>query len=154
MNRALIVAVFVMVSSVRAAESGANCDLRYPPSESGEDFNHLVMFKIYPRVVNMDPGYTGCQIAWIDNGESWKIFQKVIIDNGDPIRVNTPGRASVFLGCEYRDGALTVGDVSRCPVPSSLLWLSRAPGCTEEYLSGDRDEGVRILLAPPCRVME
>jgi hypothetical protein len=133
---ALLVAVCV-ASSANAADNGRptgkNCDLAAPPAEAGEELNHGMTIRVYPRRRDIGPGYAGCQLAWIPHKNQWLTMSAVAIENGDPVRIWAPDEAQPpFLACRYKKGQVVAGDASSCPMARFLVMRSMAPGCVEK----------------------
>ena len=130
LGTALAVAGCVGVSAHDVRPTGQNCNLSDPPRDAGEEFNHGITLKIYPRARDIDKNYTGCQTVWMPDGRRWPTVGIVAIERGDPVRLwteheNDPGRQA----CRYREGRVVQGDPEKCPVPEFLITKSLAPGC-------------------------
>ena len=131
----ILTGFFVTIMPAFSADSGRptgmNCGITEPPTSAGEDMNHNVVLRIFPRAKDIDSAYTGCQVVLAPEGEKWVVLFLTEIVNGDPIGLwseeedDPPIRA-----CRYRNGKVVEGDSAKCPVPESLLVKSVAPGCT------------------------
>ena len=134
MRIAAIIAAFA-VSSAFGEQSnppptGPNCDLSSPPAEAGEEMNHGLVLRIYPRAKDIDSRYTGCQVLFASDRNKWILVAMTEVRDGDPVRVWSPDTDS-SMDCRFKAGAVLRGDPKQCPRPESLLLRSMAPGCVE-----------------------
>jgi hypothetical protein len=110
--------------------TGKNCDLRIPPKNSGEDEDHAILMKVYPRISAMARNYTGCQAVWFRNTKAWEIISVTVLRNGDPVRIWAPSPAdAVRYSCRYQHGKVISGDAKNCVAPEVLLQGSVPAGC-------------------------
>src|SRR5690348_16727534 len=66
---------------------GTNCNLSAPPAASGEDSNHGIIVRIFPRAKDIGPTYTGCQIMWVQAPDGWAKIAITEIDHGDAVSI-------------------------------------------------------------------
>jgi hypothetical protein len=136
MARALFWALLHTIGVAYAADEGRpkgpNCDLAVPPKNAGEELNHGIILKIYPRALHMPKGYTGCQVMWMAEGKKWHTISVVAIENGSAVRIWAPdGVGGIEQGCRFKDGKVVKGDPRKCPMPEFVIAKSLAPGCVE-----------------------
>jgi hypothetical protein len=140
MGRALFLAFVFTVGTACAADegkpTGANCDLAAPPNSAGEELNHGIILRIYPRVVDMPKGYTGCQIMWLAEGTKWHTVSVVAIEDGSAVRIWFPAGIGDIdkQACRFKHGRVVRGDPQKCPMPEFLIAKSLAPGCVERIM--------------------
>ena len=137
MRYLILAPLFLIFSSAFPAESsrptGENCGLVGPPASAGEEMNHGVTLRIYPRTKEISKQYSGCQIMWMPSGEKWIVVSMVAIDAGDPVRVWSPAIPSpVDTECRFNKGQVVKGDSNHCPQANHLILKSFAPGCVEK----------------------
>jgi hypothetical protein len=129
----------MIVNGAEQRPTGKNCDLQLPPKDSGEDLNHKVIQKIYPRAREISKDYTGCQILWIVDENSWITIAVVAIERGYAVRVWSPYETDpAQLSCRYKEGQIIQGDAQRCPHPDFLIIKSLPPGCIEQISKDGR----------------
>ena len=144
--RAMAIATLLMaaVGSSAATEpvpaSAANCDLRSPPLEAGEDVSRTkVPMKFFPRARTIPAGYTGCQKVWTVFRDRWILFSTRYFEKGE---------LRVFLGpviegqdqiqCFFTNGQRVSTSTRGCP----SFKEARAPapslpsGCIAELQAG------------------
>lgn len=67
---------------------GENCALETPPDMAGEmpvHSAHFAFARVYPRLVAIGVGYTGCQIVWEPQSVGrWEIDSILYIKSGSP----------------------------------------------------------------------
>jgi len=119
------------VAADTSAPQGANCALVAPPPEAGEETNHGVTLRIYPRIARIDAQYSGCQTLWAPAKNGWEIVSVTQITAGDPMRVWSPHASEdpERYACRYSEGKVVSGKAATCVAPESLLNHSVAPGC-------------------------
>ena len=128
----LLVLANEVADSAEQRPTGKNCDLQTPPEDAGEDINHGIIQRIYPRASEISKDYVGCQIVWVADGMTWITIAAVSIERGDPVRVWSPYETDpIRLACRYKEGKLIEGDRARCPAPDHLFAKSLPPGCVE-----------------------
>jgi hypothetical protein len=120
-----------------AAESdrprGKNCALSAPPANAGEETNHGMTLRVFPRARDIDNQYTGCQTMWMPNGNKWIPIAMVAIENGDAVRLWASDNSNPALfRCKYKKGRVVEGDEQNCAAPQFLIKKSLAPGCVEK----------------------
>ena len=134
----LIAALMTYASSVTAADErpkGQNCALNSPPATAGEEINHGVTLKIFPRARDMARTYTGCQTLWMPEGNKWMVVSMVVIASGDPERLWSPNATDPKrAACRYKYGKVVSGDPHQCPSPEFLIMKSLAAGCVERIV--------------------
>jgi hypothetical protein len=137
-SRALIVFILISVTPLLAIAqgrpTGENCDLSSPPALAGEEMNHGVTLRIYPRKKDIGPQYNGCQSLWSPAGprsSDWVLISMVEIVEGDPRRIWSPHEVGIGTECRFKDGQVTRGNPSNCPMPRFLILGSMSPGCVE-----------------------
>lgn len=112
---------------------GENCALAAPPAAAGEEFNHGLVLRIYPRARDISSKYTGCQIRWAPDGSKWATVSVVAIEHGGAVRVWSPDQSQTeLLACRYKDGRVIAGNPESCASPQFLIAKSVAPGCVEK----------------------
>jgi hypothetical protein len=57
--------------------SALNCKLDRPPASAGEEFDHGVTLRIYPRAVEIGSTYSGCQTLWFPKEGGWQLLSQV-----------------------------------------------------------------------------
>jgi hypothetical protein len=109
---------------------GKNCDLAEPPADAGEETNHGMVLRVYPRAKEIGPDYSGCQLLMMQSNEKWIVVLYTEVIAGDPVRVWSefePDPAK--FSCRFKAGKLVSGNEDVCPAPQYLLMRSLAPGC-------------------------
>jgi hypothetical protein len=138
MRRTCVGAVFLALlqTNVTAAESnrpvGPNCSSNVPPVDAGEEINHGVTLKVFPRALNIGPSYTGCQVMVAPYPSGWEVLLIAEIVQGEAVRVWSADGTSVDVSaCRYQQNELVSGP-SQCPKSRFLLVRrSLPPGCVE-----------------------
>src|SRR5690242_18198363 len=101
----VLLALLVPVSETHAIEAepeGDNCRLSAPPESAGEEFNHGIVLRVYPRARDIAQSYSGCQIMWAPDSEKWVTVSITQVVNGDPVRIWSPHAKSPELtACRY-----------------------------------------------------
>jgi hypothetical protein len=129
--------------------TGTNCDLSTPPASAGEDSNHGITLRIYPRAKDINASYTGCQLYFMPDAGKWVVVAITEIVGGDPVRVwseHDPSR----LACRYKNGKVVQGDPEACPIPESLLMKSMGPGCVEIVRAAVAKHGLGAPRSREC----
>jgi hypothetical protein len=143
----------VLCASVMAQgrPEGLNCDLIQPPKLAGEESNHGVTLKIYPRAKDISTQYSGCQVMFAPNSKTWIVVSLTEVINGDPIRVwsDHPSNEQT-ANCLYRKGKIIRGDPDKCPMPEFILTKSLAPGCVKLLKSAAAKDGVTANWPKQC----
>ena len=135
--RAIAICIFTLLSTLADAAdegrpTGQNCNLRVPPKNAGEEFNHRITLKIYPRARDISKTYTGCQTLWMPDEKQWRTIAVTAIENGYAVRIWSPDQTdSARLSCRYKEGRIVRGDSQQCPAPEYLIIKSLAAGCVE-----------------------
>lgn len=131
---------------------GANCDLISPPLSAGEEMNHGIVLRIFPRAKDIKSTYTGCQALFVQDGDKWAVASLVEIVAGDPIRVWSPDDDADLLtrGCRFEHGKVIEGDPNNCPMVEFLLIKSLAPGCVRVIQDAVAKHGRGARIPPEC----
>lgn len=112
------------------APRGRNCTLSVPPADAGEELNHGMVLRVYPRAKDIDSNYTGCQAMLAPDGQRWVVVSLTEVVKGDPVRVwSAHEQYASILNCRFKGGKVVRGDPDQCPAPEFLLIKSIAPGC-------------------------
>ena len=150
-----LIALGLLLSALAHAQasdrpSGTNCKLLSPPPASGEDMNHGVVLRVYPRAKDIGPRYTGCQVLFAPSGTKWERVTLTVVQAGDPVRVWSPDEASRgSSGCRYRKGKVVAGNPDTCPAPQVLLMKSLPAGCASSIQEAMAKRGSPLPQA--CR---
>jgi hypothetical protein len=154
MHRVLIalVALWHICSfAVDGAPRGANCNLSSPPASAGEESNHGIVLRIYPRAKDIDSRYTGCQALLAPDGERWAVVSLTEVVEGDPVRVWSPHEPdAAVLACRFRNGKVVQGNPGTCPAPEFLLVKSMEPGCVEVIREAVAKQGLGASRPARC----
>jgi len=130
---------------------GHNCELTAPPANSGEEFNHGITLKIYPRAKNISTDYSGCQIVWAPIEKRWSEVIVVSIQAGDPVRLWSPDKSDpVRTSCIYKKGKVIRGDAEHCAAAEFLIVRSLAPGCVEKIKKAVAAGGIGAQRPTGC----
>jgi hypothetical protein len=125
----LLLFCHAMASAKDDAPQGKNCNLSTPPAAAGEEIEHGIVLRIYPRAKDIDSKYTGCQALFVPDNKKWIVVSLVEIINGDPVRVWSPDEENARLACRFKNGKVVQGDPDQCPMPKFLLMSSLPSGC-------------------------
>jgi hypothetical protein len=129
---------------------GPNCDLTAPPASAGEDMNHGITLKIYPRAKDIDASYSGCQVMFAPDDGKWLIVALTQIVAGDPVRLWSDENDAEWLNCRYKNGRVVTGNPEKCPVPTSLLLKSMAAGCVAKIQDAVAKRGLGAASLKEC----
>lgn len=130
---------------------GENCALTAPPAAAGEEFNHGLVLRIYPRARDISAKYTGCQIRWAPDGSKWVTVSVVAIERGGAVRVWSPDQSQTeLLACRYKAGRVVTGHPDNCPAPQFLIAKSVAPGCVEKLRAAVAAGGLSAAQPAGC----
>lgn len=111
---------------------GKNCALAAPPPAAGEEMNHGVVLRIFPRAKDIGTNYTGCQVLFAPHAKKWHVVALTEVVKGDPVRVwSEHEQDETILGCRYEGGKVIAGKAEKCPAVEFLLVKSLAPGCAK-----------------------
>ena len=159
MRHALLVPMLLFCSAVFSAENsrpkGNNCDLVEPPAGAGDEMNHGVTLRIYPRAKEIGRKYSGCQTMWMPAGQKWSVISMVEIDAGDPVRVWSPEiPPPAGTECRYKKGRVVKGDQNHCPGANNLILKSLAPGCLEKVRNAISKGGLDAKRPEACDTYE
>lgn len=123
----------VFAHATDARPIGRNCNLASPPRNSGEEINHGITLKIFPRAKNIDSTYTGCQTMWMPEGPKWLVVSMTIIERGDAIRIWSPDKDAPeiveLFSCTYKYGKVVNGNAEKCADSRGLIKKSLTPEC-------------------------
>ena len=146
-----LLSCFAAYAGEVARPQGKNCVLAVPPEAAGEEFNHGLVLRIYPRARDIDSKYTGCQIMWAPDGTKWVTVSVVAVENGEPVRLWSPDASETeLLACRYKNGRVVAGNTESCPAPQFLITRSVAPGCVEKMRAAVAIGGVGAPLPRGC----
>ena len=155
--RVVLLLVLLMQCAVGVAQemrrpAGRNCNLAVPPSTSGEEMNHGITLRIYPRARDIGDRYTGCQLMWVPHQNKWHVMSVVEVKAGDPVRIWSPDTSdSVRFSCIYSKGKVVKGDANNCAAPESLIAKSLAPGCVEKISQAVARGGIEAQWPAACQ---
>jgi hypothetical protein len=123
--------------------TGKNCNLSAPPESAGEETNHGITLRIYPRARDINYQYTGCQTMWMPDGSRWIPFTIVTIQKGDAVRLWAPDKSNpVLFSCMYKKGKVVKGDAQNCAAPQFLIAKSLAPWCVDKIRKAASEFGL------------
>jgi hypothetical protein len=159
MQYLILAPLFFICSAAFSAESGRptgeNCSLIRPPAGAGEEMNHGVTLRVYPRAIEISKQYSGCQTIWTPSGEKWEVVSIVAIEAGDPVRVWSPAiPPPPGTECRFKKGQVVKGDSNHCPQANHLILKSLTPGCVEKVRKAVAAGGLGIKMADACYVYE
>jgi hypothetical protein len=131
---ALLVPCLIGISGCASMQTvGAsmrNCDLKEPPPDSGEDGDHGILIKIYPRRGAIGSTYSGCQTMWAFDGATWSVVTVGVFEDGKITRMRVPSRPEDPLEqCLFQSGRLVRGNEGTCSSLDMLPYNSMPPGC-------------------------
>jgi hypothetical protein len=131
--------------------SGANCTLEAPPATAGEESNHGVLLRVFPRAKSIGRSYTGCQVVLAQADSKWQLVSLTEIVRGDPVRIwfESP-RSDNSLSCRYRAGKVITGESNDCPAAEFLLAKSMARGCVAKLQQLVAKEGLSGAWPKEC----
>ena len=152
---ALLVLLLVVSSGALAGEmerpQGRNCELSAPPEAAGEEFNHGIILRIFPRARDIDATYSGCQTMWAPNGTNWVPISVTEVVGGDPVRIWSPdARNPALTACRYKKGEVISGVAATCVAPDFLLAKSLAPGCVKKIQAAVAAGGITAPWPAGC----
>ena len=155
MRGVVLIALFGYCAVVAAQETsrptGKNCNLATPPEDAGEEMNHGITLRIYPRARDIDSSYSGCQVMWMPYQNNWEVVSVVAIASGDPIRIWSAHESDpTRLGCVYKKGKVVKGDAKNCAAPEYLIAKSLAPGCVAKISEAVAQRGIATRLPAGC----
>jgi uncharacterized protein YceK len=118
-------------STRTAGASMHNCDLKEPPADSGEDGDHGIPMKIYPRRGAIGSTYSGCQTVWAHDGVTWSVAFVGVFENGTITRMRVPTEpGNPVEQCRMQSGRTVKGDKDVCTSMDILFpYSSVPPGC-------------------------
>lgn len=130
---------------------GTNCNLSAPPSSAGEEFNHGITLRIFPRAKDIGSTYSGCQMLWSPDARGWVLISMVEITNGDPTRLWFPHQSEADIAsCRFKQGQVVRGDASKCPIPQQLILRSMSPGCVAKIRDAVANGGIGVDRPAGC----
>jgi hypothetical protein len=156
MRFAFTIALLSTVAAASQAEDsprpvGANCTLPTPPAEAGEESNHGMVLRVYPRARDIDASYSGCQAVFAEHGGKWVVMSLTEIVSGDPLRIwseHDPNNPA--FSCRYSGRRVVRGDPATCPAPQFLLFQSLPPGCIKLIRESITKSGLGAPNPPGC----
>ena len=152
----VVTSVCLMMSAVLAnattpRPTGSNCNLMTPPATAGEEMNHGITLRVFPRAKDIDAAYTGCQAVLAPVEGKWEVVSLTVIEKGDPVRIwsahDTEGSS---LSCRFRKGEIVKGNPDACPAPQFLLMKSLAPGCVQTFREAIAKQGLGAPRPAEC----
>jgi hypothetical protein len=152
----LFMCLLLCALAVRAADTdkptGKNCDLASPPATAGEETNHGVTLRVYPRARDIDTRYSGCQALFAPEGEKWIVLSLTEVIAGDPVRVwSTYETDAEALACRFKQGKVVQGNPDTCPAPQFILVKSLAAGCVRSMQDAVARYGLGAPQPPECQ---
>lgn len=136
MNRPIPTLLAAFTMSGAAGAAGTNCDLVYPPRESGTNANHGVIYYVFPRKLVAE--YSGCQTMWDEKGRKVWIVEFKDGEPTDSTMINPDD--STESHCTFRGGKVVGKNQNDCP---EYGWLKRGlptvRAGTEPHIPPDRD---------------
>jgi hypothetical protein len=139
-------------ASVQDRPTGLNCNLAAPPRNAGEEQNHGVILRVFPRAKEIGATYSGCQILFAPDGKGWTVVSLTEIVEGDPTRVwSQYERIPEKLQCRYKAGKVVEGNPDSCPAPEFVLIKSMAPGCVRVVRRQVAKSGLGAGWPPECQ---
>jgi hypothetical protein len=131
---------------------GANCELTSPPNSAGEEMNHGMVLRIFPRAKDIHSSYNGCQALLAPDAGKWVTVSLTEIVNGDPIRVWSAFEKDLnVLACRFKEGKVIRGNPATCPASEFLLIKSVAPGCVRIIQGNIAKHGLGTPWPQECR---
>jgi hypothetical protein len=116
-----------------------NCGLKEPPADSGEDSDHGILMKIFPRRGAIGSTYSGCQTVWAGDGKTWFVVAVGIFEGGKVTRMRMPSRPEDPVEqCLIQSGRLVKGNEGTCSSLDMFPYNSMAPGCESAAKAGSR----------------
>lgn len=147
----LVVLPAITCAAGETAPRGKNCELAAPPPSAGEEMNHGITMRIFPRARDIGSQYSGCQTTWYPNGDKWMLISVVVIERGDPVRIYALEAANdPLFACRYRKGKVVTGNTETCAAPEFLIHKSLAPGCVARIRDAAAQGGVSGGFPPGC----
>jgi hypothetical protein len=150
----LLIGIFFTASAHcadNARPQGKNCNLSTPPATAGEETNHGVILRIFPRAKDITASYTGCQVLMAPNNQGWTVISLTEIIQGDPIRVwSDYAQDESTHTCRYRKGKVVRGDANNCPSPQYILMQSLPAGCVRILQDAMAQQGSATTMPPQC----
>jgi len=153
---AFVVCIVLTITTCSAAGAGRpkgkNCDLSSPPPNAGEESNHGVTLRVYPRARDIGARYSGCQVLLAPTAEGWSTVSLTEVVSGDPVRVWFPDSSDeAALVCRYRRGKVVQGNPATCPAPEFILVKSLAVGCVSLLKERVAKEGLGAPWPLHCK---
>lgn len=156
MRTLLLVGMLLSSTCALAADGnlrpkGRNCNLSSPPAEAGEEINHGIVLRIFPRAKEIDSRYTGCQVVLVPDGAKWAVVSLTEVVGGDPIRVwSAHEKDPEVLACRFKRGKIVRGKLDKCPAPEFIMLKSLAPGCVRILQDAVAKHGLGAPTPPEC----
>ena len=118
---------------------------------AGEEFNHGITLRVYPRARDINSTYTGCQTMWMPDGKQWSVVSIAAIQSGDPVRIwSAVNSDSAKFNCIYKKGKVVKGDEQQCAAPQFLIVKSLAPGCVARIQKSVAASGLAAPTPSGC----
>ncbi len=150
----IILAVF-LPTHIWTGESrpiGENCNISTPPINAGEEMNHGVTLRIYPRAKDISESYSGCQSLWAPDKDGWVVVAVSEYINGYPVRLWSPHEKDPDKkSCRYSKGKLVSGNKGKCPISESLVMRSLPSGCVENIRNAVAKDGIGAPRPSECK---
>lgn len=129
--RAAIIAFFAVVlvdaaSAVDQRPIGNNCNLTAPPQSAGEEMNHGIVLRVFPRAKDIGPSYSGCQALFVPHGGGWKVVSLTEVAQGDPVRVWSPHERLAKLKSLRHCSTFASTKITYTSWPEITTWSSSA----------------------------
>jgi hypothetical protein len=132
--------------------TGSNCDLKSPPTAAGEETNHGVTLRVFPRAKSINSSYSGCQVLFAPAAGGWHVVSIAEVVAGDPVRIWSEHEGNdESLACRYKNGAVVEGNTDKCPHPAFLLLKSMAPGCVKLLQEAVAKSGLGAATPAHCK---
>lgn len=152
----LFICLLLCALAVHAADTekpaGKNCDLTSPPAAAGEEMNHGIVLRVYPRTKDIDAHYSGCQVLFAPHRQQWIAMSLTEVIAGDAVRVWSDDYTDLGVrACRFKQGKLIQGDPDTCPSPEFILVKSLAPGCVRIIQDVIARDGPGAPWPPSCK---
>ena len=127
-SHVLLMALLCSASATVADET--YCELAVPPEEAGENQAHGVILYIYPRNLQIDSAFTGCQTKWFFDEDHFRKLDIVRYQDGKQVayhKLRIDGELS--HRCQKKDQLPAADNDGRCPAFERLDRSSYRSGC-------------------------
>lgn len=133
---------------------GVNCGLSEPPANAGEEANHGMELRVFPRRSDITPEYSGCQSIWLQIGSNSLNAGITEIHKGAPVRWWIPNSANPFdvTACNYKNGKGEADNSDACPseLNDDSLIHSLPSGCNKRIVAAKSQAESLQLRANGC----